>query len=113
MAKAATIAQKKWIMLVKSQPCIVCDAPPPSEFHHICDTGRRMGHEFGLPLCINCHRGQDGFTGKNRSAWDKSLPNQLLLCERLYERLERDMPEYTSKVVKSSTRRSNGNLERN
>jgi hypothetical protein len=37
---------------VKSLPCAVCDAPPPSDAHHI-----EQGHHFTtIPLCRSCHQ---------------------------------------------------------
>ncbi len=106
-----TEEESRLIAEVKLFPCIICypeffekaDSkvyPAGSEYHHICDTGRRLGHAWGLPLCISCHRGDNGFAGKNRSAWDKSLANQLTLCRKVYKNLGREMPELTTKIVK-------------
>jgi hypothetical protein len=89
--------RKEFILLVKSMPCCICSAPPPSEFHHIC-VGTRLGDEFGLALCTNCHRGDDGFSGKNRGAWDKSLENQMALLAKQYKKLGRPMPEFKTKI---------------
>ena len=89
----------EFIFKVKRLPCIICKAKAPSQAHHICDTGRRMGHAYILPLCEKCHIGQDGFTGLNRSAWDKSLANQLKLCQQVYMSLNMVMPIPTSKIV--------------
>ena len=54
---APTKAEAAHIERVKSLPCVVCWAPPPSECHEI---------EQGLwwasvPLCASCHR--DNFNG--------------------------------------------------
>lgn len=83
--KPATKAEKLHMSRVASLPCVICEHPPPSECHHITECGRRLGHMFTLPLCVNCHRGNDGFSGINRSAWDKSLDNQLKLLEKTME----------------------------
>jgi len=72
---------------VSQLPCIVC-GKRPVEVHHITQCGRRLGHMFTLPLCVNCHRGNDGFSGINRSAWDKSLENQLNLLDIVNQQLE-------------------------
>jgi hypothetical protein len=111
--KPATLEQKAWIMRVKTCPCIICNPEwfegevlpeyyhgnACSEYHHICDTGRRLGHDFGLSLCTNHHRGNDGFSGKNRGAWGKSLKNQLALCKKIYRKFGREFKQPTSKIV--------------
>lgn len=67
---------------IKHLDCIVCNHPAPSDAHHITECGRRLGDDYTIPLCFDCHRGKNGFAGKNRGAWDKSLANQLILLER-------------------------------
>ncbi len=52
-AKPLTEAERAHLERVKSQPCSVCDAPAPSEAHHI-----RQGQHFTcVALCTQCHRG--------------------------------------------------------
>lgn len=112
--KPATLNQKAWIMRVKTCPCIICNPEwfegevlPEyyhgnycSEAHHITNgTAGRLGHEFILSLCEKCHRGNDGFSGKNRGAWDKSLTNQLALCEKIYRKFGREFKQPTTKIV--------------
>lgn len=48
---------------VKEQPCSVCDAPGPSEAHHI-----EQGLQFlCIPLCESCHRSSfNGIHGQAR-----------------------------------------------
>ena|GEM_PF-5095443 len=83
MRKRASKSDREYMAKVSELPCIICAASPPSEVHHITHCGRRLGHDHTLPLCTNCHRGNDGFSGINRGAWDKSLNNQLALLERV------------------------------
>ena len=41
------------LALVKELPCSVCDAPGPSEAHHI-----KQGLQYTcVALCVDCHRG--------------------------------------------------------
>ena len=80
-------AEREWMGRVKNLPCCICNHPPPSDCHHITDCGRRIGHLFTLPLCYEDHRGRRGFSGLDRSAWDKSLENQLRLLEIVKEQL--------------------------
>lgn len=94
MKKPATKKEREHIIKIKELACIICGYPPPSDCHHITECGRRLGHMFTLPLCMECHRGRNGFSGLNRSAWDKSLANQLRLLEIVNKKLE-DLNGYT------------------
>ncbi len=96
--KPATKAEKEHLMTIKRMSCCICGCYGV-DAHHICDTGRRLGHYFTLPLCKKCHTGRDGFSGLNRQAWDKSLKSQLELCRKVYEKLGKAMPEPTTKIV--------------
>lgn len=50
---------------VKALPRSVCDAPPPSEAHHI----RQGLHHIAVALCVECHRSPVlGWHGQKR-AW--------------------------------------------
>ena len=50
-------AERKHLERVKELSCAVCDAPGPSEAHHI-----EQAYSFAcIPLCASCHR--DGFNG--------------------------------------------------
>lgn len=54
---------------VKDLCCGNCDAPPPSEAHHITDCGRRVSHYLVISLCVDCHRNKFlGIHGEKR-AW--------------------------------------------
>jgi hypothetical protein len=58
-------ADREHLALVKSLPCSVCDAPPPSDAHHI-----EQGQHFTtVALCKECHQGPVmGWHGQKR-AW--------------------------------------------
>ena len=57
--------EKKWVGLVKEQPCSVCNHPGPSDAHHI-----KQGNHFTVvALCKSCHQGSMmGWHGQKR-AW--------------------------------------------
>lgn len=58
-AKAISAAESSHMALVKELPCSCCDAPGPSEAHHI-----KQGCHFAtIPLCWSCHRGPLGLHG--------------------------------------------------
>ena len=58
-------AERRHLALVKSLPCSVCDAPAPSDAHHI-----KQGRQYTcVALCSDCHRGPLlGIHGQKR-AW--------------------------------------------
>jgi hypothetical protein len=60
-AKAISRTEREHLERVKSLPCSICDAPGPSEAHHI-----EQGQHFTtVALCIDCHRGSvNGWHGQ-------------------------------------------------
>jgi hypothetical protein len=49
---------------VKALPCSLCDAPPPSEAHHV-----RQGSQYtAVALCPECHRSPIGWHG-TKALW--------------------------------------------
>jgi cytochrome c553 len=49
--------ERKHLFKVKQLPCSVCDAPPPTEAHHV-----KQGNQYTcIALCTSCHR--DNFNG--------------------------------------------------
>jgi hypothetical protein len=64
-ARAISQAESEHIERVKLLPCSVCDAPGPSDAHHI-----NQGQHFTVvALCKDCHQGAfAGWHGQKR-AW--------------------------------------------
>lgn len=56
-----TANERKHLATIKSMPCGVCGDTPPSDAHHVKDTGRRVSHYLAIPLCKSCH--QDSLNG--------------------------------------------------
>jgi hypothetical protein len=57
--------EKRWVGLVKEQPCSVCEAAGPSDAHHI----KQGLHYTCVALCKSCHQGSKmGWHGEKR-AW--------------------------------------------
>jgi hypothetical protein len=57
--------EKAYVGLVKELPCSVCDAPPPSDAHHI----KQHRQYTCVALCKSCHQGSKmGWHGEKR-AW--------------------------------------------
>ncbi len=91
--KPATKEESEHLARIKELHCVICK-DEPVDVHHITKCGRRLGHKFTLPLCFDCHRGDRGFSGENRSAWDKSLENQLRLLKKVEVMLQKEYETY-------------------
>lgn len=56
-----TAADQAWMDRIACAGCIVCrlffQAYRPAEVHHLLSGGRRMGHLYSIPLCVDHHRG--------------------------------------------------------
>jgi len=83
-AKPISPAERAHMDRVKSIPCSVCDAPGPSEAHHI-----TQGQHFTtVALCIDCHRGShNGWHGR-RSMWKVMNLDELGALNITLRRLE-------------------------
>ena len=63
MLNRLTNKDRAHLAKVKELPCSVCDAPPPSEAHHI---EQRLQYTC-IALCPDCHRGSfNGIHGQRR-----------------------------------------------
>jgi hypothetical protein len=63
-SKAFTLSESSHLEAVKSVSCVVCDAPPPSEAHHI----RQGDHFTTVALCQECHTGKNGWH-RDKALW--------------------------------------------
>lgn len=59
MNNRPTARERGHLARIKALPCSVCDAPGPSEAHHI----RQHVQALCIPLCASCHRGPLGWHG--------------------------------------------------
>lgn len=63
MNNQLTKTEREHLARVKSLPCSVCDAPGPSEAHHI----EQHKQYTCIPLCESCHRSSfNGIHGQAR-----------------------------------------------
>lgn len=70
---APTAAERAHIERVKSLPCVVCWAPPPSECHEI-----EQGLWFtSIALCADCHRGSHNGIHGQRRIWNVNRMTEL------------------------------------
>lgn len=63
-SKAFTKAEAAHLEAVKSVACVICDAPPPSEAHHIV----QGDHFTTVALCTECHTGRGGWH-REKTMW--------------------------------------------
>ena len=64
--RAKTADGARHIALVKALPCACCEAPGPSDAHHIREGqgGAQRAPDFlAIPLCKECHQGSRGLHG--------------------------------------------------
>lgn len=81
--------ERKHLARVKALACSVCDAPGPSEAHHV-----KQGSQYTcVALCPDCHRGYNGWHGTKAfwrirkmdelDALDVTIRRLIDGCERL------------------------------
>jgi len=57
--------ERRWVALVKEQPCSVCGTEGPTDAHHI----KQGSHYTVVALCKSCHQGSKmGWHGE-KAAW--------------------------------------------
>ena len=63
MNNTLTAKEKAYVGLVKELPCSVCDAPGPSDAHHV----KQHRQYTVVALCKDCHQGSfNGWHGQKR-----------------------------------------------
>jgi hypothetical protein len=88
--------QKKYLSKVANLGCIICTrlgfAGTPAEIHHVRGLGLGMGvrssHYDTLPLCPEHHRGNTGYHGMGRKAFERQYDvTETQLLEQVKEML--------------------------
>ena len=64
-AKRITPAESEHMANVKRLPCSVCNAPAPSEAHHI----NQGQHYTTVALCQDCHTGSENGWHGRKTMW--------------------------------------------
>ena len=68
---------------VKELPCSLCDAPGPSEAHHV-----QQGQQYtAIALCVDCHRGSVMGLHGQRRMWAIKKMDELAALNITIERL--------------------------
>lgn len=82
MNNRLTAKERAHLGRVKEQPCSVCDAPGPSEAHHI-----EQGLQYtAVALCPECHRGHNGWHG-TKAFWKIRKMDELKALNITIQRL--------------------------
>ena len=86
MNNKLSAAERRHLGNVKSLPCSVCNAPPPSQAHHIV-----QGQQYTtVALCYDCHQGSlMGWHGQKR-AWKIRKMDELDALNETIRRLIED-----------------------
>jgi hypothetical protein len=75
--------ERKHIQKVKSLPCSVCDAPGPSDAHHI-----EQGLQYTcVALCKDCHQGSHNGIHGRRAIWNVMRMSELAALDVTIARL--------------------------
>ena len=82
MNNKLTAKQRVHIGQVKELPCSVCDAPPPSDAHHI----KQHRQYTCVALCKDCHQGYNGWHG-TKAYWNIKKMDELDALNVTIERL--------------------------
>lgn len=82
-SKALTPAERAHLEAVKWLPCSVCDAPGPSDAHHI-----NQGQHFtAVALCKDCHQGSDNGWHGRKVMWRIMKMDELAALNVTLQRL--------------------------
>lgn len=96
MKKPATKDEKEFMARVASLNCITC-GNFPVQIHHICESSKRIGHKFVLPLCPECHESKFSI-GNAKKSFIAMYGTELELCQKMYKMLGMEYKPKESKV---------------
>jgi hypothetical protein len=82
-SKPLTTRERAHLLAVKSLPCSVCNAEPPSSAHHI----KQGLHFTTVALCPDCHQDPTMGWHGNRVAWRIAKMDELAALNVTLERL--------------------------
>lgn len=73
MNNKMTAKERVHLARIKEMRCVVCDAPGPSDAHHI-----EQGLQFTcIPLCKDCHQGSHNGIHGRKAIWNVMKMNEL------------------------------------
>lgn len=78
----ATVAEKKFMGLVATLPCLVPGCCNAVQVHHINSGQKRLGDFFVLPLCPEHHEGNALSIGQTKKPFIREFGNEIYLLFR-------------------------------
>jgi hypothetical protein len=78
-----TSRERKHLLWVKEQACIVCGMSPPSDAHHV----KQGLHYTCLPLCKDCHQGSRNGIHGEQLMWKVMKMDELIAIDKLVSQL--------------------------
>ncbi len=85
-SRALSVAERDHVANVKELPCSVCDAPGPSDAHHI----EQGDHWTVVALCKECHQGAFmGWHGQRRAWVIRKMDERAALSVTIRRLIER------------------------
>jgi len=91
LSKNLSARDKEYLARVKSLPCGVCGAAPPSDAHHI----EQGLHYLCIPLCKDCHQGSHNGIHGRRHIWNVYKKTELSVLsdtvKTIFEQRELDV----------------------
>lgn len=82
-ASPITAREHDHIGRVKQLPCSVCDAPGPSDAHHI----TQGQHWTVIPCCVDCHTGSHNGIHGRKAMWNVTKKTELSCLNDTIRRL--------------------------
>jgi cytochrome c553 len=82
-----TAAEKRHLERIKSMPCIVCQAPAPSQAHHV----KQDSAYHCVPLCQSCHQDQQNGIHGRKAMWKIHKMDEMDAMALLIKMLVGDM----------------------
>jgi hypothetical protein len=77
--------ERRWVGLVKEQPCSVCGQDGPSDAHHI-----KQGRHFTVvALCKSCHQGSKMGLHGEKVAWQLAKMEEIDALNKTVENVWR------------------------
>lgn len=90
--------ERRYIEKIKSMPCALCGAHPPSDAHHLREgmgMAQRNSDYLTIPLCKDCHQGSHNGIHGERALWKvmketelsllaKTIRSMIIACEMGY-----------------------------
>jgi hypothetical protein len=80
-----TPTERRHVARVKELPCSVCDAPGPSDAHHV----KQHRQYLCVALCKDCHQGSHNGIHGRRAIWNVRRMDELDALQVTIQRLLR------------------------